>query len=210
MREILPGIHHWTAHHDGIGARVSSYFVEPAGVLIDPMVPEDGLDAFTGLTKPQQVVLTTGLHTRHADRFADAFGALIRFSSEGGERIGGALEGEVYNEHEDIAPGIRAIQIGVLCPDEYALHIAHAGGAIAVADGLTRYGDSVGFFSDDLLGDDPQEVKDGLKQQYGTVLEREWEHLLFAHGEPILRHGKTVLRDFVTSPVGHEEFGQSL
>src|SRR3954447_23173930 len=117
MREIAPGIHHWTAHHDGIDARVSSYYVEPAGIVIDPMFPEDGgLDAFTRLAKPQQIVLTTGLHTRHADRFAEAFGALIRFSREGKERFGDRLEGEIYTEHEDIGPGVRAIHIGVLCP----------------------------------------------------------------------------------------------
>ena len=33
--ELLPGLYHWTAFHPGIGSRVSSYYVEPAGVVID-------------------------------------------------------------------------------------------------------------------------------------------------------------------------------
>jgi hypothetical protein len=47
-----------------IGTRVSSYYVEPAGALIDPRVPDEGLDAFAGRARPQQVVLTSGLHAR--------------------------------------------------------------------------------------------------------------------------------------------------
>jgi hypothetical protein len=37
MRDVLPGILHWTTFHDGIGARVSSHYVEPAGALIDQL-----------------------------------------------------------------------------------------------------------------------------------------------------------------------------
>jgi hypothetical protein len=210
MREIFPGVLHWTAFHDHIDANVSSYYVEPAGVVIDPMVPPDGFDAFSGRPRPQQVVLTSGLHTRHADRFAEAFDCPIRVSREGAERIGGALSVEPYNEPDEIAPGVRAIKVDVLCPDEYALHIAVDKGAIAVADGVNTYAGSLGFFSDDLLGDNPQKVKDGLKQQYQSLLQRDFAHLLTAHGDPIVGHGKTALRDFVTSPVGHEDFGSAL
>lgn len=78
---------------------------------------------------------------------------------------------------------------------------AHAG-AIAFADGLNHYGDSLGFFADGLLGDDPQAVKARLKERFRTLLERDFAHLLFAHGDPIVGHGKTALRDFATSPAG--------
>jgi hypothetical protein len=75
MLEILPGVHHWTAMRESICALVSCYYVEPAGVLIDPMLPKEGLDAFAGLERPQQVVLTSGLHARDANAFAAAFAA---------------------------------------------------------------------------------------------------------------------------------------
>lgn len=48
MQEILPGVHHWTTFHEGIGQRVHSYYLtatEPA-VLIDPRVPAQGLGVF--------------------------------------------------------------------------------------------------------------------------------------------------------------------
>ena len=199
MREIFPGVLHWTAFNPNIDASVSSYYVEPAGVLIDPMVPDDGLDAFRGREKPQQVVLTSGNHTRHADRFADAFGCAIVTSREGAERIGDALSVEIYSDGDDVAPGVRAVHIGVLSPDEYALHLTVTEPAIAIADGVNHYADTLGFFSDDLLGDDPDAIKNGLKQRLQTLLERDFEHLLFAHGDPIVGNGKAALRDFATN-----------
>ena len=210
MREVLPGVYHWTAFHAPFGARVSSYYIEPAGVLIDPVLPDDGLDAFAGRERPRQVVLTSGLHTRHADRFADAFGCPIVTSREGAERIGDALEVETYGDGDDVAPGVRAVRVGVLCPDEYALHITATEGALALADALHHYGDALGFFGDELLGDDPKAVKEGLKQQLLALLQRDFDHLLFAHGDPIVGRGKTALRDFATSPAGHEDYGQAL
>jgi hypothetical protein len=209
VRELFPGVHHWTAVHPSAGLRVSSYYVEAAGVLIDPVVPEDGLDAFAGRERPRQVALTSGLHTREADRFAEAFGCPIVTSREGAERIGGALDVETYGDGDDVAPGVRALHVGVLCADEYALHLTATEGALALADGVHNYGDALSFFADELLGDDPQAVKEGLKQRFRALLQRDFEHLLFAHGEPIARHGKTALRDFATSPVGHEDYGQA-
>jgi hypothetical protein len=211
MREIFPGVQHWTAFHPAIQAHVSSYYVESSGVLIDPMVPEEGLEAVVGDGPlPQQVVLTSGNHARDADRFADAFGIPIRASVEGKERLGDALDVEIYDSHEEVAPGVQAIHVGILSPDEYALHLTATEGAIALADGANHYAPTLAFFPDELLGDDPEEIKEGLKRRMLTLLERDFEHLLFAHGEPITKHGKTALRDFVTSPVGHEDFGQVL
>jgi hypothetical protein len=37
VHEIAPGIFHWTAVHRDIGIEVSSYYVEPAGLLVDPL-----------------------------------------------------------------------------------------------------------------------------------------------------------------------------
>jgi hypothetical protein len=197
MQEILPGLWHWTTFHEDIRARVSSYYVAPAGALIDARVPEPGLDGFAGLTRPQQVVLTNGLHTRHAEELARAFGCVIRAPREALERMDGRLDVEPFDAGDEVAPGITAIEIGKLCPDEYALHIAVDAGAIAFADGLIRYGGALGFFSDALLGDDPATVKQGLKDAFHGLLTRDFDHLLFAHGDPLIGGGKAALRDFL-------------
>jgi hypothetical protein len=194
----VPGLFHWTTHHDGLGVPVSSYYVEPAGALIDPRVPDDeGLEAFAGRTRPQQVVLTTGLHARHANRFADAFGCVIRASPQALERVSGGLDAELYTDGEEVAPGVTAIHIDAIAPDEYALHIAVDAGAIALGDALNTYGGALAFFSDDLLGDDPDTVKAGLNDALRGLLTRDFDHLLFGHGDPVVGGGKAALRDFL-------------
>jgi hypothetical protein len=212
MDEILDGLWHWTTHHDPIGARVSSYYVEPAGVVIDPKVPEEGLDAaFAGRPAPQQVVLTSGHHGRDSAAFAEHFDIPIRASREAAEHLGDTLEVATFGAGDEVAPGVKAIRIHVLAPDEGALHITSVpDGALALADAVQHYGGTLAFPADELLGHDPQKVKDGLKEKLRLELERDFDALLFAHGGPIPRGGKRALRDFVTSPVGHPEFGQAL
>jgi hypothetical protein len=195
--EVFPGVYHWTAFHEPIHARVSSYFIAPAGVVLDPKSPEDGWDALPD--QPQQIVLTSGHHTRDAGELANTFGIPIRAAREAADYIGDTLEVETFGEGDEVAPGITAIQIGKLSEDEGALDIAVERGAIAFADGLNTYGGSLGFFADELLGEHPERVKQGLAQAFHGLLERDFAHLLFAHGDPIIGHGKTALREFVAA-----------
>lgn len=109
---------------------------------------------------------------------------------------------------------MRPVHVGILSPDEYALHIDVDDGALAFADGLTRYADSLGFFPDGLLGEDPRKIKEGLKRRFGTLLGCRFEHLLFAHGDPIVGHGRTALVTAVaeaspSSPWAAGRFGSS-
>src|SRR4051794_5634130 len=197
MNEIVRGIFHWATFHEPIGANVSSYYVEATGMVIDPKIPEEGVEAaFDGRGQPQQVVMTTGLHDRDARAVADAFGIPVLLPREGLERLGGDFDGDPYDNGDELLPGVAAIQIGVLCPDEYSLHFADAG-ALTIADGLVHYGGAIGFVADGLLGEDPEAIKDGLRNRYRAQLEREWDALLFAHGEPIARGAKAALRDFL-------------
>jgi hypothetical protein len=65
---------------------------------------------------------------------------------------------------ERYVAGIVAHEVGVLCPDETALRIHAADGALLFADCVIRgrHGE-LGFVSDWLLGDDPQAVRAGLR-----------------------------------------------
>jgi hypothetical protein len=194
MREVLPGVFHWTTMHEPIGVHVSSYYVEPAGIVIDPKVPAGGLQELPGT--PQQIVLTSGHHRRDSLVFADAFGIPIRASREAAERLGDDVGVQPFADGDEIAPGVTAIKIGVLCPDEDALQIAAGDGAIAFADALVRFGDEPGFVPDHLLGDDPEAIKAGLRQAFEGLLTRDFDNLLFAHGEPLIGGGNDALRRF--------------
>lgn len=199
MREILPGIHHWTGFHEGIKQPVSSYYVAPAAALLDPMLPDEGLDWFAGQDpRPQQILLTNRHHYRHSQRFVEEFGCSVRCSRPGLHEFEGGPEVEAFEFGDELAPGITAVEIGAICPDETALHVAVAEGAVAFADGLIRPGGGpLGFVPDYLLGDDPDGVKRGLTDALRGLLERDFDHLLFAHGEPLVGGGKAAVRDFL-------------
>ena len=200
MREIVPGIHHWTALHEGIGLEVSSYWVEPAAALLDPMLPAEGLEWWEGRPRPERILLTNRHHDRHSARFVEAFGCEVRCSEPGLHEFAGT-ERRVsgFEWGEEAAPGITALEVDAICPDEAALLVAVGDGALACADGLVRFGGPLGFVPDHLLGDDPEAVKTGLRAAYGALLEHDFAHLLLAHGDPVVGEGKAALRAFLRS-----------
>ncbi len=197
MQEILPGLFHWTVFHEPIGARVSSLYFAPAGVVIDPKEPEEGLDSLPG--RPQQVLLTSGHHDRDAARPAEAFGIPIRVSRPAAERLGDRLPVEVFEDGDEVAPGVRAIHIGKISEDEGAFHLDLAEGVIAFADGLIRYGETLSFVPDELIGEHPERVKEGLRDAFRGLLTRDFDHLAFAHGDPLIGGGKEALRKFAAA-----------
>ena len=56
MREILPGLFHWTAIHPEIQIEVSSYYLEGAETVLDPLIPAEGLGWFDGHATPRSIL----------------------------------------------------------------------------------------------------------------------------------------------------------
>ena len=77
MIEISPGLWHWTARRESIGTEVSSYYLESERVLIDPMIPPEGLDWLEQHGAPEHAILTNRHHDRDAWRLHDAFGCTV-------------------------------------------------------------------------------------------------------------------------------------
>jgi hypothetical protein len=201
VQEIAPGIFHWITFHSGINMRVCSYYVEPAGVVIDPMVPEDGLDVFDGHAAPQQALLTTRHHYRGCDAFVERFGVTVACSEAGLHEFEGTdRQVEGFSGGDEVAPGVVVVATDAISPDDVTLHIAHGGGALAFGDGLVRPpGGPLGFVPDGLIGDDPETVKAALYDAYRGLLERDFDTLLFAHGEPLVGGGFSALKEFVSA-----------
>jgi hypothetical protein len=198
IREVLPGIFHWTAIHPRIRVPVDSYFIEPAGVVLDPLVPREGLEWFEGRATPGQVILTNRHHLRDSGRFAEAFDCPIRCSVTGLHEFERGPRVEGFEFDEELAPGVTAHQLGAICPDDTALHIRIGRGAIAFADGLTRpRGGGLAFVPGPLMGDDPSAVRTGLRESLARLLELEFESLLFAHGEPLVGGAGAALQAFI-------------
>ena len=54
------------------------------------------------------------------------------------------------------------------------------------------------FVPDFLMGDDSETVKAGLRDALRGLLERDWDALLLAHGEPIASGGRRALKEFLS------------
>src|SRR5262245_50179755 len=187
-KQIVRGLFHWTAIHPDIRIRVSSYYLDRERVLIDPLLPSPrGLEWLKKHGPPEHIVLTNRLHSRHSAKLVAAFGCAVWVNRKGLAHLAPSLKARPFDHGDALPGGIRAFDIGVLCPDESAIVIPRARAA-AVADGVVRYRNGpLTFVPDDLLVDDARDaprVKRGLKAAYLRLAGQRWKHLLMAHGSP--------------------------
>lgn len=195
--EILTGVHHWTAKHPKLGVQVSSHYHEPSATLLDPLIPDEvGLDWFRDHGPPRRVVLTNRHHLRHSEEFGREFGCPILCNERGLHEFEGGPAVEGFAVGTEVAPGVRALENGAICPDDTALLIDAGEGALALADAVVNY-DGIRLVPDSLLGDDPEAVKRDIRTHLERLLEEDFHHVLFAHGDPIVGDGRARLREFV-------------
>ena len=196
VQEIAPGLWHWTASHDHIGMNVSSYYLEAARVVLDPMIPPSGLQWFDHHGAPEHVLLTNRHHDRDSWRLREAFGCEVHCIRNGVHELEGRGEPTPFDFGDELPGGIVAYEVDAICPDETALHIP-AHNALACADGVVRWngGDRLEFVPDQLM-DDPEQTKHALRDAYRRLLELKFEVLLLAHGAPVIGGGREALRAF--------------
>jgi hypothetical protein len=167
-------------------------------VLIDPRVPALGMEWFAAHGAPQHVYLTNRHHYRHSGRFAARYGARVWCHKDGlheftqGEKVKG------FSHGRELPGGILALKVGVLCPEETALYLPLNGGLLSLGDAIVRDRGKLSFVPDAYMGDNPKNVKLGLRKAFlGHLREREFDHLLFAHGAPWIGGAKKALRQFL-------------
>jgi glyoxylase-like metal-dependent hydrolase (beta-lactamase superfamily II) len=195
VREIAPGLVWFTGFRDSIGLEVSSYWLPEERVVIDPMVPEEGLDAFAD-APPEHVLLTNRHHDRGAWDYAKRFGSTVHCVRQGLHELEGRGEVAAFEFGDELPGGIVAYEVDAISPDETALHIP-ARGALACADGVVHYG-SLHFVPDRLM-DDPEDTKAGLRAAYGRLAETlAFDNLLVAHGDPVVGGAREALRAFAS------------
>jgi hypothetical protein len=198
VQEIAPGLWHWTARHDHIGKPVSSYYLVGERVLIDPLTPREGLEWLEEHGIPEHILLTNRHHDRHSWLVRDAFGCTVHCPASGVYELEGRGPVEPFEFGDELPGGAVAYEVDAICPDESALHLpAHR--ALACADGVVRWTgqDELGFVPDALM-DDPEDTKAGLRDAYRRLLELDFDHLLLAHGDPIVGDGKEALSGFLS------------
>jgi glyoxylase-like metal-dependent hydrolase (beta-lactamase superfamily II) len=192
MEEIVNGVFHWQAVHPRIAIEVGCHFVAASGTAIDPLMPADGIEWFEG-RGVQRVVLSNRHHLRHAPQLAERFGCPILCHESGLHEFAGGPPVEGFAFGDRLAEDVVALEMDAICPDDTVLRIEAGGGALLFADSLIHYGE-VGFVPDHLIGDDPEGVKRRVRERAASLLEEDFEHLLFAHGDPLVGRGREALR----------------
>lgn len=192
MDEILDGVFHWKAVHPRIKIEVGCHFVAGSGTAIDPLLPAEGIEWFDG-RNVQRVVLSNRHHLRHAPEIAARCGCPILCHEAGLHEFEGGPQVEGFAFGDRLAGDVVALEMDAICPEDTVLRIEAGGGALLFADSLINYG-GVGFVPDDLIGDDPEAVKRQVRERAAALLDEEFEHLLFAHGEPLIGGGHEALR----------------
>jgi hypothetical protein len=202
MDEIQPGLLHWTAFRETIGADVHSAYHVPSGTLIDPMIPAAGLDALERHGTPERIVLTSRHHYRDSDEIRARFGCPVLCHEAGLHAFEGGPDVQGFAFGDELADGVTAHEVGVLTPEETALHLATDVGALTLADAAVRGPQGeLGFVPDGLLGDDPQAIKDGLRNAFRRLCDAaDFDSLLLAHGAPVKRGARTALLTFAEAP----------
>ena len=126
IREVLPGVHHWTAIHPKSRCPSTRTTSSSAAYSSIRSSPREGLEWFERRERPTQVVLSNRHHLRHSARYAEALACPIRCSEPGLHEFerGPGVEGFAFGE--ELAPGVTAHELGAICPDDTALHIRTA------------------------------------------------------------------------------------
>ncbi len=205
MREVLPGVFHWAAVHPKIHTRVSSWWLEEQGVVIDPVVPEEaGMQWFgSRAARPAAVLLSNRHHYRDSERFVRGYGCSVHCSRPGMHEFTHGEEVAGFDFGAKLPGDVIAHEVDAICPDETALHLPQKR-AIVFADGLVRHGvygagGPLGFVPDSLM-DDPEATKRELLGAFERLLgELDFDHLLLAHGGPVIGDGRERLRELVAS-----------
>ena len=205
MREVLPGLHHWSTPHPRIKLEVSSYWLEPHGVAIDPLLPPGpGIDWFREQpVPPRAVLLSNRHHYRDSGALVEEFGATVHCTAAGMHEFDEGQPVQAFEPGDQLPGGAIGFEIGGICPDDTALVLPDQR-AVVLADAVVRWEGTkqagpLRFVPDSLMGDpenDKVAIVAGLERLLSEV---DFDHLLLAHGGPLVGDGREQLQRFATA-----------
>ena len=184
---------HWTTLHEGIGSRVHSHFAVEAAALFDPRMPDEGIEEVARHGRPDTILLSNRHHLRHAERSPRRSGA--RSAPRGrAARVRRRARRAAVRLGDEVAPGMRALEMGALTPEDTVFRLAAGQGALLFADAMIRGRDgALAYVPDALMGDDPEGVQRGLRGARRLV-DADFDALLFAHGGRWRRAARSAAR----------------
>jgi hypothetical protein len=179
-----------------------------AGERPDPLQAlADPLQALADAVLPTVVLLSSRHHRRDSAAVATEYDIPVKVSKPGRREFAedGQIDVETFAFGEEVVPGVTAMELGALAPDETVFHIAGTApdspGCLLFGDSLIRHDGQLAYVPDTLMGDDPAAVKRGLSEGLQRILNyaEPFDALLFAHGAPLRSGGREALAEFVAS-----------
>ena len=138
---------------------------------------------------PERVVLTNRHHLREGGTFADELGGVPILGPEAGmhefgrgRSAGGRLRGGRRGRRRTST----VKEMGAIALDDHVLHIRTRGeGLLAFGDAIIVWDGELTFVPDFLM-DEPDKVKKDTVERAVPLLALDFDHLLFAHGDPVI------------------------
>jgi glyoxylase-like metal-dependent hydrolase (beta-lactamase superfamily II) len=187
MRELQPGLWHWTATHpdwksgEDWGPEVSSYAIDDGErlLLFDPLAPPSEIDELAA-GRETAIVLTSPWHARDALSLAERLGAPL-YVPPPDEGDPDPVPGHVFRAGDGLPVGVEA-RPGME-PNDLVLWV-ESRGALVAGDTLIDRGEGLEFPVEWAnKGVPPEEIRESLM----PLLELPVELVLATHGGPFDR-----------------------
>jgi hypothetical protein len=204
VQEVLRDVFHWSTAHPKLGIEVSSYWLDADGIAIDPLLPPQMMDWLRERpVRPTDVLLSNRHHYRDSGALVEEFDATVHCNAAGLHEFGEQQHVRGFEPGEMLPGGVIAFEIDAISPDDTALVLPGVR-AVVLADAVIRMegrkeGGPLRFVSDGLM-DDPERDKAAILAALERLLaEIDFDHLLLAHGGPVIGDGRDQLQRFVSA-----------
>lgn len=182
VHELRSGLFIWHRYDAAVKADLfSTGLTTSAGLyLLDPIAPDDeNLLAAVRRHSVAGVIVTNVNHARAAGAFAQRFAVPVYAHAEARSAVDSQEAIEIAG---GMPAGVTTIPIAGAPAGEIAVHYTPDGGTLVIGDALINFG-SHGF---DFLPAKYCSDARLMRKSLPTLLEYEFERMLFAHGTPIL------------------------
>ena len=197
ISDLRPGLFIWQTYDETVKADLFSTGIERSGelYLVDPIAPDDAsLAARLSKSAVNGVIVTNANHARAAAEFSRKFSAPVFLHSAARDAIDASGVMEIGAGAETVT-GLTVIAIDGAPPGEIALHCDADGGTMIVGDALINFGSHGFTFLPAKYCANARRMRKSLAQ----LLDYRFERMLFAHGTPIMSHGRDRLADLLES-----------
>ena len=197
MREILPGIKHWTVNWPNY-FRLESYWINTntdESVLIAPLECS-GIDEIEESGKVSGIILTNSSHERQAHLFAQRTGTNIYVPKNHSESLESVTDYISFSDGDLLPGGLTAIRIETAHRDEYALLTPVQNGTLIVGDSL---GTSDKWAKGGLLVGGHPVGHPRPWESLSKLLGADFDNLLPSHGPPLIGQAKQAVVEMINN-----------